>query len=176
MGMDLAYFRAADDLEAAAAEARPGGPLGWPHVTGRRRVGLFRTEPVTAELGPAWPGFVARGYDPIVTLGTLEELLTGRPYEQVAEDPRWGAAPSPEPAGESSGVICVTDTLRDALAAASDDFLVEVAGPWSRTEELQQPGWEEVTAEEHLAFLHRLRDLAAAAGREGHRLHCYYEA
>ncbi len=63
-----------------------------------------------------------------------------------------------------------------ALAAASDESLAQVVGPWSRTEELQQPGWEEVTAEEHLAFLHRLRDLAAAAGREGHRLHCYYEA
>ncbi len=63
-----------------------------------------------------------------------------------------------------------------ALAADSDESLAQVVGPWSRTEEMQQPGWEEVTAEEHLAFLHRLRDLAAAAGREGHRLHCYYEA
>ena len=58
------------DAAAAAAAARPGGPLGRPAVTGTRRTGLFRREPVTVELGPAWPGFTTRGREPTVLMGT----------------------------------------------------------------------------------------------------------
>ena len=175
MGIDLAYFAAASDVEAGEAERRPGGPLGWPHVSGTRRVGLFRKEPVMAELGPAWPGFAVRGYDPMVTMGTLEALLTERPYDEVTVDPRWGGAPSPEPAEEDRGVVSLTHTLRDALAAASDDLLLEVAGPWSRTEELRQEGGDDVEVADHVAFLRRLRELARSAVAHGHGLYCYYE-
>lgn len=173
--MDVAYFVPADDVEAAEAAARPGGPLGWPHVTGFRRVGIFRREPVTVQLGPAWPGFAARGYEPTVLLGTLEELLTGRPFDDVANDPRWGAAPAPESGEEDRGVVTVTDSLRDALAAASDERLAEVAAPWSRTEELRQDGWGDVPVAEHAESLRRLRDLARRASSAGSRLYCYYD-
>ncbi len=53
---------------AAAAAARPGGPR--PAVTGTRRTGPFRREPVTVELGPAWPEFTTRGREPTVLMGT----------------------------------------------------------------------------------------------------------
>ena len=53
MGIDLAYFAAASDGEAADAGRRAGGPPGRPHVSGTRRLGLFRRRPTITELGPA---------------------------------------------------------------------------------------------------------------------------
>jgi len=145
MGIDYSYFVAPGDADAAAAGTGPGGPLGRPVVTGSRRTGWFRREPVTVELGPAWPGFTTRGWEPTVLMGTLEELLTGRPYDDVAADPRFAAAPGSDPADADDTeaddvVVALTDTLRNALAAASDRRLSEVAASWSRTEELQQAG------------------------------------
>ena len=72
-------------------------------------------------------------------------------------------------------MVSPTDTLRDALAATPDQRLTEVAAAWSRTEELRQPGWEHTALEEHVGFLHRLRDLARGAVADGHRLYCHYE-
>jgi hypothetical protein len=175
VGIDLAYFAAEDDNSAAAAEARPGGPLGWPTVTGHRKVGLFRKEPIVESLGPVYEGFQARGYDPVVTLGTLESLLRGIEYDALENDPRWGGSPSDEEAPDDRAVLTVTDTLRDALADASDDDLRRVVDPWSRTEELTMEGWEDVTVEDHVEFLRKLRDLASSARRREHRLYCYYE-
>ena len=124
------------------------------------------------ELGPAWPGLAVRGYDPMVTMGTLEALLTDRPYDEVTADPRWGGAPGP--ADEDSGVVSLTDTLRNAIAAASDEALAAAAEPWSRTEELRQDG-DDVPVADHLDFLRRLRELARTAVADGHGLYCYYE-
>lgn len=91
MGIDYAYFAAADDEFAPAASSRSGGPLRWPVVVGTRRVGLLRKEPITESLGPAVEGFAARGYDPIVTMGTLEALLRDVAYESLEADSRWGS-------------------------------------------------------------------------------------
>ena len=175
MGIDLTYFSAPGDDEAAAAAARPGGPLGLPVVPGPRRAGLFRRKPGTVDPGPGWPGFATRGWEPTVVLARLEALLTGRSYDEVTADPRWASSPAPEADEEFTGVLTVTDGLRDALAATSDDRLAELVGPWSRTEELQQAGWYDVGADEHLDFLRRLRDLARQAAAAGHRLYCWYE-
>jgi hypothetical protein len=175
MGLDVAFFAAPDDEAALEAERRAGGPLGWPRLTGHRKSGLFRKEPIVTELGPAFDGFAARGYDPVVTLGTLEELLTGRTFASITDDPRSGGSPGDdEGVPEDHGVITLTDSLRDALASADDSRLAEVVGPWSQTEELQQPGWEEVTPAEHLEFMRALRDLARRAAGAGHRLYCYF--
>jgi hypothetical protein len=175
VGIDLAYFSAEDDESAAAAEGRPGGPLGWPTVTGQRKVGLFRKVPIVESPGPAYEGFHTRGYDPAVTLGTLESLLRGIDYDSLEDDPRWGGSPSESEPPEDRAVLTVTDTLRDALAEASDDDLHRVAEPWSRTEELTQVGWQDTTVEDHVEFLRQLRALALSARQRGHRLYCYYE-
>lgn len=176
MGIDVAFFAAPDDRAAVEVGGRPGGPLGWPVMTGHRKTGWLRREPVITELGPLLPGVATRGYDPVVTLGTLEELLTGRPYESVMEDPRAGGSPAlgDADAPDDHGVVTITDALRDALAAADDARLAEVVGPWSQTEELQQTGWEDVFEAEHLTFLRSLRDLSATAADAGHRLYAYY--
>lgn len=86
-----------------------------------------------------------------------------------------GRSPSETDPPEDCGVLTVTDTLRDALADASDDDLYRAADPWSRTEELTQVGWQDTTIEDHVEFLRQLRALALSARRRGHRLYCYYE-
>ena len=176
MGMDLAYFSAPTDAAAAQAQSRPGGPLGWPVVTGHRRAGLFRKEPVLETLGPAYDGFQARGYDPVVTLATLESLLSGIGDDEVERNPRWGASPGEVEPHDDAGVVTLTDTLRDALATASDDEVDRVPEPRSRTEELSGLGWDGTTVADHVHFLTQLRDLARSAGQRGHHLYCYVEA
>jgi hypothetical protein len=175
MGMDIAFFAAEDDGAALVAEQRVGGPLGWATVTGHRKTGFLRKERVVTELGPAFEGFATRGYDPVVNMGTLEELLTGRDFESIMEDPLSGGSPgNDQDAPDNYGVISLTNTLRDALAEADDTRLRGVLEPWTQTEELQQPWWEETTVDEHLTFLRSLRDLARSAAGSGKRLYCYF--
>jgi len=173
VGADQVYFAAPGDTEAAEALVRPGGPLGWPEVVGHRRVGFLRKEPVVTELGPAYDGFAVRGYDPVVTMGTLEALLTGRSYDAVSEDPRQGDTVTPDPP-EGRIVVTLTDTLRDALAAADEARLADVAREWGETEELADGGWGPSPSEAHLDFLHRLQGLARRATDGGQRLYCYW--
>ena len=172
MGIDLAYFTAPDDASAAAAEARPGGPLGWPVVTGTRKTGLFRKEPVVETLGPAYEGFSARGYDPLVALGTLEALLRGVEYDSLEGDPRWGGSPGTDDPAEGRAVLTVTDSLRDALSSTSDESLRLTAQQWAATEELS--AWEGVTVDDHVLFLQQLRALSGTAAAGGHHLYCYF--
>ena len=175
MSMEVAFFAAADDEAALLAERRRGGPLGWPEVTGHRKAGLFRKEPITEELGPAFDGFAARGYDPVVNMGRLEELLTGRPFELIMEDARSGGTPGgDEGAPEDRGVLTLTDSLRDVLAETDDARLTEVVAAWMQTEELAQPWWQDVTQAEHVYFVRSLRDLAHRTVAAGARLYCYY--
>jgi hypothetical protein len=109
-------------------------------------------------------------------MATLEELLSGRSFDSIIDDARSGGSPGDEQgASEYHGVITLTDSLRDALARADDARLAEVVGPWSRTDEMQQPGWENATPDEHLEFLRPLRDLARRAEGAGHRLYCYFD-
>lgn len=62
------------------------------------------------ELGPAFDGFSARGYDPVVTMGTLEEFLTGRDFDSILGDSRSGGGPSDDgQAPDGQGVITLTD-------------------------------------------------------------------
>lgn len=178
VGVDYAYFAAEDDESAVTASAQPGGPLGWPVVVGTRKVSLFRKESVMESHGPVVEGFGTRGYDPIVSIGRLEALLRGVSYESLTHDPRWGGVPAAldSAIGERAALITLTDSLRDALAEASVERLHEVAGPWSSTEELSQPGWEDVNMGDHVEFLSRLQQLAAVARAKAHRLYCYAEA
>ena len=173
MSFDVAFFTATCDAEAAGAEDRPGGPLGWRAVAGHRRTGLLRREPVMVELGPAYEGFASKGYDPVVSLGTLEELLTGVDYDTVVQSPRSGSPLSDADPSQEHGVLTVTDTLRDALAGTSEARLLEVVTAWSTTAELRQVS---TSPEEHLAFVRQLRALAVMAGARKQHLYCYLTA
>ncbi|WP_162599738.1 hypothetical protein [Nocardioides solisilvae] len=109
--------------------------------------------------------------DPVAQGGSLDELLTGRSFEQVAADPRWGARLAVGDGGERL-VLTVTDALVDALAAADDARLAEVAVPWAATEEFGGA----VTPETLRVQLRLLADLARAARRAGGSLYCRVQA
>src|SRR5215213_6917971 len=97
------YFIAADDDAARAA------------VT----LGPIPAEFVTVE---------AKNLDPVVALGTLTAILTGRDYDEVTGHPRHGHAITDTGPSAESFVLTVPDGLRDALAAADDHLPAGGAG------------------------------------------------
>lgn len=110
VGVFFDYFAAASDEEAAAVIDRVGGPGSQAVVEAQppERKGIFgrqrarSPEPVFARD----PELVihdtvsVKGIDPVVQQGTLEALLTGRPYDDVVEDPRSGQVLSVRDEGE----------------------------------------------------------------------------
>ena len=75
-----------------------------------------------------------KNIDPVVQLGTFEELITGRVYDEVVGDPRSGRAVTVRDGGERL-VLTLTDELSAALAMTGDEVLEQAAVPWSETEE-----------------------------------------
>jgi hypothetical protein len=134
------YFVAGDD-EAALAGLVPGGPSA---------AGL--------------PTVFSKNLDPVVTMGTLESILTGRPYDEVVDAPRQGRPVSDPEESPEAFIISITDTLRDALTEAGDAELTEAAVAWAGTEELSG-----VDPEGLAGFLKLLRDIA----QQG-RLYCHW--
>lgn len=103
MGVLYDYFAANDDAAAAALIDRqvgPAAPAAAATESGRR--GLFRRRPDETEAPAALPlaTVTDTGIDPVVQGGTLEELLTGRPYENIEQDPRWGRSLATRDGGE----------------------------------------------------------------------------
>lgn len=107
-----------------------------------------------------------RGIEPAVQLATLESLLRGIDYEQVAADPRQCALLT-DPHSEERWVVTLTDTLRDALADA--DQLAHTAIAWSATEEFRGQGDADLLGD----FLNRFATLARTARSRGQRLYCW---
>ena len=178
MGVLFDYFAAASDEEAAAVIDLAGGPASttaaMPAGPGPKR-GLFRrrghtTEPEASAASVVTPldGVAGRGIDPVVQLGTLEELLTGRPYDEVVADPRSGLDLAVRDGGERL-VLTVTDSLMAALANTKDDALERVAEPWSGTEEF----WGAADPAELTVFLKDLARLATRAQDAGQRIYCW---
>ncbi|GAB4062124.1 hypothetical protein GCM10028777_00880 [Angustibacter speluncae] len=179
MGVDYTYFSAADDDAAAATIGRAGGPSS--------QEVLVAVPAATAEQGGWWrrrktpePEFAVdltlpvldtlelRGIDPFVQLATLEAIMTGRAYEDVIQDERHGRAVAEDDEGVAA-VVTLTDSVRDALAAADEAELARVAPLWLRTEEFA------VRDDEDREFFTGLfADLAALARRaHADELHLY---
>lgn len=102
-------------------------------------------------------------------LGTLEALLTGGRYEDIAERPRHAATLRIRDDDEK-GVLTITDEFTSALAAATDDQIRAVAHPWSRTEEF----WGHADPAELTELLLDLRGVAVRAIQHGHHLYCWF--
>lgn len=85
MGVLFDYFSAASDQAAASAISLPAGP-GAPSGS-TPAASPFDTVP-------------AKAIDPLVQLGTLEALLTGRDYEHIVAGPRAGQALATQDGGQ----------------------------------------------------------------------------
>ena len=149
MGLICDYFAAPSDVSAAGVVDRDGGPA-------------------ATATAPGFPT-VAGGYiDPVVVLGTVAALLTGRTFGEVlaARDRRDPVAMEDDGA---QVVMRVDDVVVDALSRADAAALTAVAGPWSRTDELAGISDPESQAE----FLHDLAGLVRGARERGEALYCW---
>ncbi|MGW4233506.1 hypothetical protein ACWEF9_30320 [Streptomyces sp. NPDC004980] len=141
------YFSASDDDTAVRVLDRFGGP-----------------DPSVLDVVPL------KGIDPVVAIARLEAVLTGCTYDEATGRPRSGQLLS-SPEADSAFIMSVSDTLQEALASATHDSLVEAAGPWSETEELQASGIDSETAGEALVLLSGLAGRARSADL---RLYCWW--
>lgn len=137
---------------------------------GRKRSGASPHTPqfVNDDSLPVFDTLSVQGIDPLVQMGTLEELLTGRSYDEIVDDPRSGKDLASRDGGERL-VLTLTDTLASALVAASDERLAEVAVPWSQTEEF----WGQADPTDLTEFLREFAALARRAEGAGHRVYCW---
>lgn len=147
MGNLYEYFSAADDQ--AAATALDLGPAG---------------------LQKAFDVLSTTGIDPAVQIGTLEELLTGRSFDDILQDPRASEPLGPATSEDEHGVVTLTDQLLDALAGADRASLADVAVPWSETEEF----WGQADPGILTDFLVEFAALAKRAKERGHKLYCWW--
>lgn len=103
------------------------------------------------------------GIDPLVELGSLEEILTGRTFDDILDD-EW------DPVAEGDGdvvVVRISPHLERALVDVTDARLAEAAVPWSATEELEGSDPADLAA-----FAQRLAALARRARDEGGHVYC----
>jgi hypothetical protein len=89
--------------------------------------------------GPDHAGFdvvFLKNIDPVVAIANLEAIMTGCGYEEARQRPRSGQLLS-SPDYEGAFVLSVSDTLVEALVAATQNDIARVAQAWSATDELQ---------------------------------------
>jgi len=139
VGVLTDYFIARDDADAARAHKSTGGPKG---------LGFETAE---------W-----KSVDPVVTLATLDEVVTGR---DALEWIRSGAPDSRIAGsdGDEHWVFRVYDHHRAVLESIRDDQIKDVARRWGATEELAD--WEPQDVEEILRDLVRLSRIARETGQ-----------
>lgn len=155
------YFAARSDAEAAAVINRPGGPAS-PAATAPDGA-----DQATTQNGLGYDTVSLKGIDPVVQLGTLEALLTGRSFDELLAD-----LPADPLAIKNDGeqlVVALSRGITSALASATPESLDEVAVPWSQTDEF----WGAADPAELAAALKELAGLARRAGANGHRLYCW---
>lgn len=153
MGLICDYFSAPSDESAAEVADRDGGPAGV----------------LTADAtGPAFPTVAGGRIDPVVVLGSVTALLTGRTFSEVlAAGDRRDPVAMQDDGGQL--VLRVDDTVVDALAGADDAALTAVVDPWSQTDELAGASDPDSLAE----FLRDLAGLARGARAGGEGLYCW---
>ena len=147
MGLRIEYFAASDDIAAArlldaddAADAIDGSPR------------------LTA--GPI---------DPVVLLGSLEEFVVGRSFEEQLSDPDSRRIVADQNGGARL-IIRIDDALVAALGSLDRDRVPELAGQWASAEEFGG----EVNVALLEEFIGQLSHLSAEAVTTGH-LYCLVE-
>lgn len=145
------YFVAPSDEIAATVVDRIGGPGSSAHPAAP----------------PAFSTVRAPGVDPVVLMGNLERLLTGRSLEEILDDPTSGPVVARD--GGARAVIRLTSSLATALAEMEDARIGSVALLWSHTREFWGRGDPVALA----TLLRALASLGREAHEEGHAIYCW---
>jgi len=172
MSIRNVYFAATSDEEAKSTIDLRAGPGGGAHLpVPKTSRGMFRRH-TTAVSGATRPDMEEVDFswvDPFVCMGTLEELVTGASYDEIAEMPRLGMVIAVDE--DETRIVCtVTDSLLDALALASDGQLISTVGKWVETDEFRLNG---AKARDVLPLLRQLASLASQARNRHQRLYCW---
>ena len=148
----LNEFFAADPAELRRVDVNRGVASypGRPATKGR--FGFGGQPAVPPDPGPGLP-YVDFGRLTGVELGTLEEILTGRPYDEIVEDPAF-LDQVLDGGDEGPWVSQIRRALTDALRDADDPTISSAAERWAATEEIDAAGDPEV--------IEALRDLLVA--------------
>ncbi|PZR55398.1 hypothetical protein DNL40_03285 [Xylanimonas oleitrophica] len=144
------YFAAPSDDAAALALDVPSGPSTLARGSGE----------------PLFDTVALPGVEPFVMLGTLHELLSGRPYGECTAEGRHGQVVGGD--GEGPWVVSLSDGLVEALVRSSPTRLADVAARWARTPEVRQV----VPLVASTAVL-ALAELAHRATDVRHSLYCW---
>lgn len=173
MGTLTDYFTAPSDPAAAAALDGLLDLTPEAHAADRE---MHRHTPETAArprlqiAAGGTPVLFGKGVDPVVSLGLLEAVLTGRTYERVLDDPRQGDLVADN---DGAAVLTVTDTLRDALAARDAAALDRDGRAWTAALRADAgPGPEPASEETAVRFAMVLSELATGAAARGDHLYC----
>jgi hypothetical protein len=159
VGVLCDYFTAPSDEAAAVTIDWDGGPS---------RPDVAKRGPLRRSKGPEpLPTVDLGGVEPTVQMGTLDEILTGTPFEEVLADAT--AAIIAERDGGERLVVRLSTRLQTALAAADPDRLREAAVPWAATDEF----FGQADPEELGERLVELSTLARVAESQGQRLYCW---
>ena len=158
MGLICDYFTASSDSDAAGTLDWVGGPSKPP-----AKKGLFPRK--TAEGLPTLP---LPGLEPTMWMGKLEELLTGRSFEEILADPSGKMVASRD--GGERLVLPITENLQQALGDLPDDRLDEVARQWSMRDEYYGTGGDPAVL---APALRNLRDLLRSGRSRSEKLYCW---
>ena len=104
------------------------------------------------------------GIEPTVHLWTLEEILTGRSFEEILDDESDPIAED----DDGSLVLPVSELLLDVLIDAPAERIQTAAEAWSTSEELAGADPEAL-----VAFLDGLAELARAARAAHSTIYCW---
>jgi len=143
------YFAAQSESDAALTVDWDGGPS-------RPTDGQQRYEVIA--LG---------GIEPVVLMGQLEGLLTGRSVREVLGDP--GHSPVAERGGGERLVIPIGERLEGALVSLDETRVPEIAASWAKAEEF----WGRVGPTDLVTPLTQLVALAQRARAESQHVYCW---
>lgn len=145
MSVIFDYFLAASDAQAADVLTRPAGPTSG---------------------SPELHAVDGAGIEPVVVLGQLEGLLTGKSFDEVLESL---GDPVAEGAGGTELVLRVSDAIGPALSALSPEQQEAVAAEWAGIEEF----YGTADSGDLVDFMRRLAELAELGRNEGLNLYCW---
>lgn len=148
MGLLCEYFVAPHDDDAASTIDWAGGPASPPHGT------------------DGFPTLPLPGIEPVVMMGTLDEILTGRTFDEVLNDRSGYEVVS----RDGVWVWALTTSLQEALISSDDDRLRVAAGQWVLAEEFGG----QADASDATGAAIALARMVRSGRNSGARLYCWF--